>query len=301
MCWSHLQKQIGISVDIFWCKPITSMRTIIALIVALTCTVSAQQPTVTATSVADIGNITSSNFSTKVGNREVSYVTLSGVNAVYFGTRLDFPTGTTSVTLNSVNFSVTRKVGGGTTVIQLSGVNMALSQFNPETDASTPSILASPTSPSGNLVGTAMVNSTSLWITEHKVTLGGSFPKMSKPGDYYELSRLISGNATINGIVTPFTISTLSRVTAVINPVTGNPVIADGKISFPVTGVLPGDFGLLWGIEKSTDLLIWSRVTSPEATIVDNGNGVTISFIYDPGTPRKFFRIATGSFSPPPT
>lgn len=277
------------------------MRTIIALIVALTCTVSAQQPTVTATSVADIGNITSSNFSTKVGNKEVSYVGISSLNAVYFGTRLDFQSGTTSVTLTSANFSVTRKVNGGSPVTQLGPVNMTLSQFNPESDTSIPSIFASPTSPSGNLVGTAMVNSTSLWITEHKVTLGGSFPKMSKPGDYYELSRSISGNATVNGVVTPFTISTSSRVTAVINPVTGNPVIANGKISFPVTGILPGDFGLLWGIEKSTDLLIWSGVTPPEATIVDNGNGVTISFVYDPGTPRKFFRIATGSFSPPPT
>ena len=278
------------------------MKTTLALLAALITNMSAQTPTVTATSVADTGNVTSSNFSTKVVNKEVSYTGLSGVNAVYFGTRVDFPAGTTSVTMISATFSVTRKVGGGSPVTQPNGVSMALSQFNPEFDTSTPSILASPASPSGSLVGTAMVNPTSFWITEHKVTLGGSFPKMTAIDDYYELSRSISGNATINGVVTPFTISTSSRVTAVIMPTTGTPVIGDGTISIPVTGVLPGDLGLYWKIQKSINLIDWTEVNPPEATVVDNGNGsVTIGFVHDPETPRKFFRIATGSFSPPPT
>ncbi len=150
-----------------------------------------------------------------------------------FAAKIVFPEGTTSVTFTGASYAVESWCNGDYIQHDPVGVNMATSQFNPEGDATVPSIFVRNFAndlvvPAANLVGTAIPNTKEFFITEQQKDL----PPLVFAGDYWVLYRSLSGTYTV-GSGTPILFSFQDQAARV--KVVATPVIKFYADVFPAT------------------------------------------------------------------
>ncbi len=232
---------------------------------------------------------------------EVPDTQVTSVNRVSFSSRIDFPIGTTSATVNTATFSLKKKVGGDE-VMQLTNVPMNGSSWNNEGGTGRPALFARDASTSlislfGSFAGTPIPNAKSVYMTDHKFDLGTPigtpFGKMIQEGDFYTLSRSINVSWTVSGVTDSTTLITESTVVIWFYP-TNPPLVTnivqeDGNTNISIEGVTSESYGKTWWMETSVDVGVsdpW--VIDTNGTL--SGNTV-VGFPIVPGQPKRFWRL----------
>lgn len=246
--------------------------------------------------LSDIGNIR------KVEDTAVASVA-SGSGS--FATTVTFPEGTTSAIFTVAQHIRSSRINGVETVASPGVVSIAGSKYNPEGDVSLPSlgyvnsadVMVVPVN--SNFVGTTLVNPKTVFITEQRVTL----PQLQIADDYWQLSRDLSGTYTLNGVVTPFSVTGQTARVVVVNetaaplttvtqvypsPVVTSSTVSASLVNIFATGLTVASYNQTWWMETSTDLIHWN--VAPNATVAP---GVVISFPVDPLDSKRFYRVAS--------
>lgn len=255
-------------------------------------------------SFADVFPATESRLSKLSDTRKVEDTAKASApsGSCSVATMIVFPDGTTSAIFSVANYTRSSRINGVVTTASPGVVDMSASKWNPEGDVSLPSIFYRDSTGSlvvpvdSSFVGTTINNPKKVFITEQKATL----PSFFGVGDYWQVSRNLSGTYILNGIVTPFSVTgQIAKVTVVnetdapIASVTttypNNPKItgtssSGGVVSLTATGLTVDSYNKSWWVASSTDLLNWS--VAYDATV---GPNVVISFPI--GSGRRFFRI----------
>lgn len=277
----------------------TKITVIVSVITAvLTSIASAQVPVIT--SYASTSPALEASLSGLDNRFEVPDTSVTGISLVSFASKVSFPVGTTSATVNSVSFSLIRRINGVQTT-QLSNISMNSSAWAVEGGTGRPAIFARDASSaiialSGGFANKPMPNVRSLFITDHKIILGGTGnpPKMVKEDDFYKITRSINVSWTVSGLTQSITLSTESEVVIWFYP-TNPPVISsvgldEGTFQVYVSGVTPSSYGKTWFIQTSTkvglDTSPW--VSATNGTV--SGNTV-ISFPVIEGESQRFWRV----------
>lgn len=289
---------------VFRCKSqknnkIRNMKTKITISIAshlLGVIIASAQPTIT--SYASTQPALEASLSGLDNQCEVPDTDVTSVNRVAFASRIDFPAGTTSATINSANFTLIKKTAGNQ-VTQLPNVSMGGGAWSNEGGTGRPALFARDHSSamvamSGTFAGTLIPNAKSVFITDQKFDLGfGPFDKMIQEGDFYKLTRTINVSWTVSGVPLSTTLTTESIVVIWFFP-TAEPKItstttSEGQISFNVIGVTPGSNGQTWWMETSTDLGISDPWVVSTGGVV-SGNTI-ISFPTSSEEDRRFWRV----------
>jgi hypothetical protein len=241
---------------------------------------------------------------------EVPDTAVTSVILVSFASKIDFPVGTTSAVINSISFSLIKKVAG-IEVPQLTNISMNGSSWNNEGGTSSPHLYVRDTSNNlvamtGVLMGNSIPNAKTLFITKHNINLGsGPFEKMVQEGDFYKLTRSINVSWTVSGVPQTTTLTTESTVMIWFYP-TNPPKITststpEGGISFNVVGATLTSYGNTWWMETSTDLGISNPWTVDNGGVVTGNTIVTfpVNVVLEP---KRFWRIKyTPNPSPNPS
>lgn len=246
--------------------------------------------------LSSIGNIR------KVEDTAVSSV-MSGSGS--FATTVTFPEGTTSAIFTVAQHVRSSRINNGVETVASPGlISIAGSKFNPEGDSSLPSlfyrnstdVLVLPVN--SNFVGTTLVNPKTVFITEQRVTLS----QLQTVGDFWQISRDLSGTYTLNGVVIPFSVTGQTARVVVVNetaapistvtqiypsPKVVSTTTLESTVSIQSTGLTVDSYNQSWWMETSTDLIHWTVATN--ATVAP---GVTISFPVNPLDSKRFYRIA---------
>lgn len=282
-------------------------KTIVSLLLALAASlVSAQQPVQPImTSYADVFPAIESRLGSLSSVRKVEDTAVASVasGSGSFASKITFLDGTTSAVFLTATYVRTSRINGVTTVAAPGVIDLSRSKYNPEGEASTPSLfyvnsdglLVVPVN--ANFVGTTLVNPKTVFITEQRATL----PKLVIVDDYWQVSWDVSGTYTKNGVVTPFSFSGQSAKVLVVNetdapifevssdypidPVTSYEIVG-GLNTIRASGVTVSSYNKTWWMETSINLVNWS--VDNTVTVAPN---VTITTPFIPSDPRRFWRV----------
>jgi len=263
--------------------------------------VSAQ---VVTTSYCDVFPATQSRLTSISDIRKVEDTAVASVlsGSGSFATTVVFPDGTTSAVFATANTVRSSNING--VVSTLPPVDMQASKFNPEGDISLPSLfyknaggtIVVPVN--SNFVATALINPKTVYITEQRATL----PQLLIVGDYWQLSRNLSGTYILNGVSTPFSVTdTTAKVVVVdetdapvasvsmtypVNPKINSVTHTSTTITLLATGLTADSYNQTWWMETSIDLVTWGTISA--STV---GPDVTITFPIVVGENKRFYRV----------
>lgn len=282
------------------------MKTIKSILLTLIVSFNASAQ-VTINSFADVFPATESRLSSISNIRKVEDTAVASVlsGSGSFATTVTFPEGTTSAVFTVAQHVRSSRINGVETVASPGVISISGSKFNPENDVSLPSLfyrnsantLVVPVN--SNFVGSTLVNPKTVYITEQRVTL----PQLQVVGDYWQLSRDLSGTYTLNGVITPFSVTGQTARVVVVNettapittvaqvyptPVLTATTVSASLVSIFATGLTVDSYNQTWWMETTTDLIHWSVATN--ATVAP---GVTISFPVNPLDSQRFYRVAS--------
>ena len=233
-------------------------------------------------------------------NYEAPATDPGSVNSISFASRFDFPVGTSSVTINSINLDVDWVING-VSGNQFNDLSMNSSSFSNESGTSSPAAYARDGSGSlitmyGFLQNNTIANARTLFITRHSLNLGVPYPfmKMVRSGDMWKMTRSVTLTWVVSGIPTTQTFTTESKV--VVAPASVTSSIDTGTdVSINIVGVNPATEGSNWWMETSTDLGTsdpWVMTASGSVSTNTNGS-VTVNLTKNPAEPRRFWRVKT--------
>lgn len=273
----------------------------------------------TMVSYAGVNNpMTEQNFPTRGGNSTYNTFYLedtaaSAGNSVRLSALIDVPDAD-SIQVTAASFSIIKVINGAAPVTQLSNILLALSKWNPEGDATNPSIFARNaegglvtsvlTTPSSfNFVGPTVPAVRRIYLTDQTITLGTTnFPRLVAVGDYYERVLTVSLNVTLGATTTPITL-TSSAFVRVVNrtaaPITGIASVylpenvatsataySGGTFSSTVLGLSNADYNRGWYIVGGSNPASFVPVN---VTVSSTSGGIIFSA--SPGLPSYFFRV----------